>query len=181
MPKICAGEQAKARTCRAFAGASWAVKYKIASRGTGSYLSRISRTSLRTRFYVCKIHSHSYVKKTHEMPNITIHMDDETHRKAKIYSAKTGESLSKLFREYIMKVSSENIVSPNREILEKYSSLKISAKDAMSLLNMQCLEELLTLTSTEGLPLPHLDRKSATSMANKFLKAVQHKEDSHHA
>ena len=63
--------------------------------------------------------------------------------------------------------------STNRKILEEYSSLKISAKDAMSLLNLQCLEELFKLTSTNGFPLPHLDRKTATSMANEFLKAVQ--------
>jgi hypothetical protein len=115
------------------------------------------------------------------MPNITIHLDDETHRKAKIYSARVGSSLSKLFREHIMKVSAENAASPKKEILEKYSSLKISATDAMSLLNMQCLEDLLILTSEEGLPLPHLERKAATSMANKFLKAVHAKEESLHA
>ncbi len=63
--------------------------------------------------------------------------------------------------------------SPNRGILEEYSSLKISANDAMSLLNIQCLEELFKLTSTNGFPLPHLDRKTATTMANEFLKAIQ--------
>ena len=42
----------------------------------------------------------------------------------------------------------------------------------MSLLNLQCLEDLLFFTCKEGLPLPHLDRKSATSMANQFLYAV---------
>ena len=115
------------------------------------------------------------------MPNITIHLDDETHRKAKIYSAKVGASLSKLFREHIMKVSTENTGSPEREVLEKYSSLKISATDAMSSLNKNCLEDLLILTSTENFPLPHLDRKSATSMANKFLKAVRPEEESVHA
>lgn len=106
------------------------------------------------------------------MPNITIHLDEETHRKAKIYSARVGSSLSKIFREHIMKISEENAVSPQREILEKYSSLKISSADAMALLSLHCLEDLWAITSIEGLPLPHLDRKSAASMANKFLKST---------
>ena len=80
-----------------------------------------------------------------------------------------------------MQVSAHSTFLNKRDTLEQYASLKISATDAMSMLNMQCLEDLFVLTSTKGFPLPHLDRQSAKSVANKFLKSVEVKNKPLHA
>ena len=77
-----------------------------------------------------------------------------------------------------MKISADDGASSTKDILLKYSSLKISAADAMSLLDLQCLENLMIMTIEAGLPLPHLEVKAARSMANKFLKATSIKGES---
>lgn len=105
------------------------------------------------------------------MPNITINLDEETHRKAKILAAQRGTSLSKIFREHILRISSESESSKEQSVLEQYSCLKISAKDAMGALNLNCLEDLMLSTANAGLPLPHVDRKGAAQMAKNFLGA----------
>ncbi len=98
------------------------------------------------------------------MPNITIHLDDDTHRLAKIYAAKSGTSLSKMFRDHIRNVSKPVVDNSKRSILEQYSVLKITGEDAMSALGFSCLEELYAATIDAGLQLPHISRKDALQL-----------------
>jgi hypothetical protein len=106
------------------------------------------------------------------MPNITISLDEETHRLAKIHAATTGTSLSQLFREHIRKVAGRSSdESPAAGALKRYAAFEISAKDAMEALGLSCLEELMIQAAQAGLRIPHLDERSARVMAQKVLTA----------
>ena len=45
------------------------------------------------------------------MPKLVIFLDDDVHRRAKTYSAKTDVSLSRVFRDYILSVTGEEAVT----------------------------------------------------------------------
>jgi len=105
------------------------------------------------------------------MPNITIALDDDIHRRAKIYSAKTGISLSKAFREYVLSVTDGDADASN-DVISRYARLEVSAKDAMSALGFVCLEDLMCATVCSGFSLPHVDRKVADSMVRAALKGT---------
>jgi hypothetical protein len=100
------------------------------------------------------------------VPNVTIHLDDETHRLAKIYAAQTGTSLSSTFRKHIKEIMSSNVPASEKAVLERYSRREISSADAMSALDLPCLENLMAATIEADLHLPHVDRKSALQMAS---------------
>ena len=103
------------------------------------------------------------------MANLTIHLDDELHRAAKIYAAEKGTSLSQIFREHIQRLSSGSIEQTELSVLKKYSEFHISAKDAMDALKIDCLEDLFHLTLASELTLPHVSRSAAKEMARSFL------------
>lgn len=60
-------------------------------------------------------------------------------------------------------------VPKEKNVLEQYSNLTISAKDAMDALNLNCLEDLMLAINGAGLPLPHVDRQGSAQMAKNFL------------
>lgn len=103
------------------------------------------------------------------MANLTIHLDDEMHRVAKIYAAEKGTSLSQIFREHIQRLSSGSIEQTESSVLKKYSESQISANDAMNALKINCLEDLFRLTLASELTLPHVSRSAAKEMARSFL------------
>lgn len=102
------------------------------------------------------------------MANLTIHLDDEIHRAAKIYAAEKGTSLSQIFRDHIQLLTSGR--QSESSVLMKYSTSQMSAKDAMDALKLNCLEDLFRLTLASELPLPHTNRSAAKEMAREFLK-----------
>ena len=106
-----------------------------------------------------------------DMPNVTIHLDEEAHRLAKIHAATTGTSLSQLFRDHVRKLARQS--EDERDVhpaLRQYASFNISASDAMDALGLTCLEALMTQVLRAGLHLPHMDARSANAQAQKFLR-----------
>lgn len=103
------------------------------------------------------------------MANLTIHLDDDIHRSAKIYAAEKGTSLSQIFREHIQRLTSGSIEQTESSVLKKYSESQISAKDAMDALRINCVEDLFRLTLASHLTLPHISRNAAKEIASSFL------------
>src|SRR5947209_18764198 len=91
------------------------------------------------------------------MPNITIHLDDETHRRAKVYAATNGTSVSDLFREHVRSLTGTEII----DAVAAYSRGELTAHDAMDALGITCLEDLYSKTHAEGHELPRPTRSDA--------------------
>ncbi len=107
------------------------------------------------------------------MPNVTIHLDEETHRLAKVYAATSGSSLSEMFRQHVRRLAGRAVAEVSEAIiLARYAAFEIPAKDAMDALGIDCLEALMIKTINAGLHLPHDDQKTALAMAQKFLDDV---------
>ena len=105
------------------------------------------------------------------MPNITISLDEETHRLAKIHAATTGTSLSQLFREHVRKLAGRSPGEPaSVGALRRYASFEISGKDAMESLGLGGLEDLMVQAVQAGFHIPHADDRAARAMAQKFLR-----------
>src|SRR5450631_2657465 len=99
------------------------------------------------------------------MPNITIHLDEETHRLAKVYAATSGSSLSEMFRQHVRRLSSRAGAEVSEaNVLVRYAAFEISGKEAMELLGLDCLEALMLKTIQAGLHLPHEDQTTALAM-----------------
>lgn len=58
-------------------------------------------------------------------------------------------------------------------ILERYSKREIGAQEAMSALDVRCLEDLYGMTLEAGLGLPRIDRETAGRLAARFLDGAQ--------
>ena len=108
------------------------------------------------------------------MPNITIHLDDETHRLAKIYAAQSGLSLSKSFRDHIRAVSGQDqthgstrgkVEAIELAVIKRYARMELTASEAMAAVNFSCIEELFSATVQAGLRLPHLSKTAALQLA----------------
>ena len=105
------------------------------------------------------------------MPNITIHLDDDTHRLAKVYAATSGSSLSEMFRQHVRRLSSKAGAEVSEaDVLGRYAAFEISAKEAMEALGLSSLEALMLKTIQAGMHLPHEDPKTALAVAQKFLE-----------
>lgn len=102
------------------------------------------------------------------MPNLTIHLDDETHRLAKIYAATHRTSLSQVFREHIRALAA-TAGAGEAGPLERYSSLEISAREAMDALGLSCLEDLYSMVKARNLPLPRVSDEAARALAEPLL------------
>jgi hypothetical protein len=107
------------------------------------------------------------------MPNITIHLDDDTHRLAKTYAARTGTSLSQLFRDHIVTVAGSDDLSNARGVLQRYARSEISSADAMNSLNLSCYEDLLSAIFAAGLNLPRLEDKIASRLAKQLVSSLR--------
>jgi hypothetical protein len=110
------------------------------------------------------------------MPNITIHLDEETHRLAKIYAAQSGVSLSKSFRDHVLTLSGDDasrggaaIAVMERAVIKRYASGELTANEAMTALGFTCLEELFNGVLQAGLHLPHLSKTAALQLAKPLI------------
>jgi hypothetical protein len=120
------------------------------------------------------------------MPNITIHLDDETHRLAKIYAAQSGLSLSKSFRDHIRAISGHgetrdakrrNVEAIELAVIKRYARMELTASEAMAALNFACIEELFSATVQAGLQLPRLSKTAALQLTKPLTarrKAAAH-------
>ena len=102
------------------------------------------------------------------MPNITIHLDDETHRRAKIYAATHRTSISDLFREHIRSLTG----SGNVDAIASYSRGELTAHDAMDALGITCIEDLYSRTLSAGHELPRRTRSDAQREAVRVTKLI---------
>ena len=111
------------------------------------------------------------------MPNITIHLDDESHRLAKIYAARTNTSVSQLFRNHVRKITGSEDECQRNLVLEKYCSGEMTKTDAMQVLGIQCVEQLYVMALNAGFDLPRQKRRDALESGNiamKFIKDCAH-------
>jgi hypothetical protein len=104
------------------------------------------------------------------MPNITIHLDDETHRLAKLFAAQSGVSLSRSFRDHVLTLSGEGAprggaAAMAKAAIKRYVTGKLTANEAMAALGFTCVEELFNGTVQAGLHLPHLSKAAALQLA----------------
>jgi plasmid stability protein len=102
------------------------------------------------------------------MPNITIHLDDETHRRVKIYAATHRTSISDLFREHIRSLTGSDHV----DALASYSRGELAAHDAMDALGITCVEDLYAQTVAAGHELPHRTRPDAQREAARVSNLI---------
>ena len=107
------------------------------------------------------------------MPNLTIHLDDETHRLAKIYAATHRTSLSQVFRDHVRALAAAGGAGEAGP-LERYSRSEISAKEAMDALGLSCLEDLYSMVKTRNLPLPRMSDEAARALAEPLLALLPH-------
>jgi hypothetical protein len=107
------------------------------------------------------------------MPNITIHLDEDTHRLAKIHAAKTGTSLSQSFRDHIRTIAGSAQENQRTLVLEKFCAGEISRPDAMQLLGFHCIEDLYATAISAGHDLPRQQRKDALASGNAALKFIE--------
>lgn len=103
------------------------------------------------------------------MPNITIHLDDETHRLVKVYAATHRTSISDLFREHIRSLTDG---SGPIDAVASYARGELSAHDAMDALGLTCLEDLYSRTLSSGLDLPRPSRAEAQRQAAALAKLI---------
>jgi len=103
------------------------------------------------------------------MPNITIHLDDETHRRAKVYAATHRTSVSDLFREHIRSLTENSGVT---DAIASYSKGELTAHDAMDVLSLTCLEDLYSQTVWAGFELPRPAKADAQRQAAGLLKFI---------
>ena len=60
-----------------------------------------------------------------------------------------------------------------QETLERYSRREIGAQEAMSALDIHCMEDLYGMTLEAGFGLPRIDREAAERLARRFLDEVR--------
>jgi plasmid stability protein len=56
------------------------------------------------------------------MKNVTITVDDEVHRNARIRAAELGTSLSALVKDYLISLASGDVAAGAREVLMSYAA-----------------------------------------------------------
>ena len=104
------------------------------------------------------------------MPNITIHLDDETHRVAKLYAAEHGTSISEVFRQHIRSIATPAAIAG---AVQRYSRGQMPVKDTMSAMGLQTREELYEAVANAGLDLPRADSGTIDRQASFAAKILQ--------
>ena len=90
------------------------------------------------------------------MPNLTINLDADLLKTAKVYSAQHGVSISHLVREHLAALTgygSEPSAEPPADPLLDFSRGRVGRKEAMRLLGVPYFT-LLDRLAERGLPLP---------------------------
>lgn len=107
------------------------------------------------------------------MPKLTLHLDDESYRLAKIHAATHRTSLSHVFRERIRALTAEDGAGKAR-LLERCSRSEISATEAMDALGLTCVEDLFSVIRTRNLPMPRMSGEAAGTLAEPVLSLLSH-------
>jgi plasmid stability protein len=107
------------------------------------------------------------------MPNLTVHLDDETHRLAKIVAATHRTSLSQVFRDHIRALAAAGGAGEAGP-LERYARSEISAKEAMDALGLGCVEDLYSKVRARNLPLPRMSDEAARSLVAPLVSQLPH-------
>ena len=108
------------------------------------------------------------------MPSITIRLDEETHRRAKIYAATHRTSISDLFREHIRSLTEPG----SADALAAYARGELSAYDAMGALGITCVEDLYLRTLAAGYELPRgtkLEIQREAARVSKLIPRTKHR------
>jgi len=110
------------------------------------------------------------------MPNVTIHIDDETHRIAKVYVATHGTSMSRLFRDHIRSLAAADDAR-RTDPLARYAEGQISAKEAMDGLGLTCTEDLYHRMAERKLALPRMDDTVARQLVKPVVSLLLQQQD----
>lgn len=106
------------------------------------------------------------------MKNVTLAVDEEILRAAKIYAAAHDTSVSRLVRDYLAELTGLAIPSGDEAttILLRYSQGRLRRREAMEALGLDYGTLLLEL-SQRRLPLPRVAESDAKAMADNFVQA----------
>lgn len=97
------------------------------------------------------------------MPNLTIQMDAELLKTAKVYSAQHGVSISQLVRDHLAALTGYEQETSADPLLD-FSRGRVGRKEAMRRLGLTYFE-LLDRLAERALPLPALPEKEIEQMA----------------
>lgn len=101
------------------------------------------------------------------MPNLTVNLDADLLKTAKVYSAQHGVSISQLVREHLAALTGYRAgpsAEPPADPLLDFSRGRVGRKEAMRQLGITYFE-LLDRLAARGLPLPALPDKETGQMA----------------
>ena len=97
------------------------------------------------------------------MPNLTVSLNADLLKSAKVYSAEHGVSISKLVRDHLAELTGHG-TGTSGDALEDFSRGLIGRKDAMRMLGVTYFE-LLDMLAKRGLKLPTLPNGELQQMA----------------
>jgi hypothetical protein len=103
------------------------------------------------------------------MPNLTVTIDAELLRAAKIYAARTGTSLSRIVREHLAEVTGLRPRAEDDDALTRYARDEIGRHEAMRALGVD-YGTLLDLMAERDLSIPRVPEQDAEAMARTFAR-----------
>ena len=106
------------------------------------------------------------------MPNLTVSLDEEVLRAAKIHAAARGTSISKIVRDHLREVTGlESLPATSGDPLVLFSRDELGRREAMAALGVD-YGTLLRRMQERGLPLPVLAPKELEAMVQAFERVM---------
>lgn len=101
------------------------------------------------------------------MPNLTVNIDPELLRQAKVYASQHGTTLSDLVRKNFLEITKSD-----RSIIERYVDGGISSADAQQALGLRTKQDFFAEVCRSGHQLYHLKREKAEQLANAAIALI---------
>ncbi|MGH6914609.1 MAG: DUF6364 family protein [Geminicoccales bacterium] len=103
------------------------------------------------------------------MPNLTVTIDAELLRAAKVHAARTGTSISRIVRQHLAEVTGLQPRPEDDDVLARYARDQIGRHEAMRALGVD-YGTLLELMAERGLAVPRVPDQEAEAMARTFAR-----------
>ncbi len=103
------------------------------------------------------------------MPNLTVTVNADLLRAAKIYAAQQGTSISRIVRQHLAELVGQQARLADDDVLARFAQDRIGRQEAMRALGVD-YGTLLELLAARGLALPRVPDQQADAMAATFAK-----------
>jgi hypothetical protein len=103
------------------------------------------------------------------VPNLTLNIDADLLRAAKVYAARTGTSISRIVREHLAEVTGLQPRPEEVDVLARYARDEIGRHEAMRALGVD-YGILLEMMAERGLSMPRVPAPDAEAMARTFAR-----------